>query len=224
MILTDTHPTIHPNMKTPNSLAAAPAMTDAEVRSALWASGIPAIYHSKERSLHSLQTSVATAASEWASNAKQAATLGACASVTFDGIAGNDLTYLMARAMVLKGAAVMVVSLPILAELTTNRFALRNADKLEDMHGRDYLIVVGALGSGNAPYSDERMFEVEWSLKSWILAGKPLVLQGSETINDCKWWSKGFVDFFLAKQSNVFGSETVKPMSAPARKSGGARA
>lgn len=208
-------------MKTQTTLSTAPAMTDAEVKSALWSSGIPAIYHSKERSLQSMQTPMAAAAAEFANTSKQAATLGACASITFDGIEGNDLAYLMARAMVLKGAAVMVMSLPILAELTTNRFALRNADKLEDMHGRDYLIVMGALGSGPAPYSDERMFETEWSLKSWILSGKPLILQGSETISTCKWWSKGFADFFLAKQSNVFGSEKAKPVVPQPRTSGG---
>lgn len=199
-------------MKTQTTLSTAPAMTDAEVRSALWSSGIPAIYHSKEKSLQTLQTPSALSAAQWANDAKKSAPTGACASITFDGRDGNDLTYLMARAMVLKGAAVMVLSLPILAELTTNRFALRNADKLEEMHGRDYLIVVGALGSGPAPYPAERMFEVEWSLKSWILAGKPLILQGSETIQDCKWWSKGFADFFLSKQSNVFGADKIKPV------------
>lgn len=196
-------------------------MTDAEVKSALWSSGIPGIYHSKEKSLQSLQTPAAASAAAWASESKLAASTGACASITFDGRDGNDLTYLMARAMVLKGSAVMVLSLPILAELTTNRFALRNADKLEDMHGRDYLIVVGALGSGNPPYSDERMFEVEWSLKSWILAGKPLVLQGSETMGTCKWWSKGFADLFLSHQTHSFGNDKAKPVVPQARTSGG---
>lgn len=201
-------------MKNQNNISFAPAMTDAEVKAAFWSSGIPAIYHNKELSLQSMQISEAAAAAEWAGNSKQSAAKGSCASITFDGREGLDLTYLMARAMVLKGSAVAVMSLPILAEVTTNRFALRNADRLEDMHSRDYLIVIGALGSGQAPYPDERMFEVEWSMKSWILSGKPLVLQGSESMRSCRWWSKGFADFFLSHQTHTFGESRAKTISA----------
>ncbi len=187
-------------------------MTDKEVITALWSAGVPGSYHGKDRSLQNMQIPicqhpVAVKAREWVKGAKISALDGECVEISFDGRDGIDLTFLTARSMVLQGVAVMAMSLPTLAELTMNRYHLRNADKLEDMHGRDYLLVAGSLGDGSPPYPDEKMFDIEWTLRSWLLAGKPLILQGSCKASLCRWWTPGFVDLFLSKCPHRFETE-----------------
>lgn len=209
-------------MESPAPKSAAPSMTDSEVRTALWSAGIPGTYHAKDRSLQNVQipvcqSPVAAQAREWVTNAKLSALDGECAAIEFDGRNGLDLAFLSARSMVLQGVAIMAMSLPSLCELTVNRYHMRNADKLEDMHGRDYLMILGALGSGDPPYPPEKMFDIEWTMRSWILAGKPLVLQGSSKASLCQWWTPGFIDLFLSKCPHHFiTAEAVSSTRKPA--------
>lgn len=184
-------------------------MTDTEVKTALWSAGIPGTYHAKDMSLHNLQIPVANnpvakQASDFAEHAKFESVLGKCVEVSTDGRDGLDLTFLTARSMVLRGNAVAVINLPNLVEMTMNRYAARHADNIEDLHGRDFLFVLGSIGKGVAPYPPEKMYETEWAMKKWILSGKPLVMQGEGRLSMCDWWSKGFTDLFYSKCPNRF--------------------
>lgn len=151
-----------------------------------------------------MQIDAAPLAFNWTKGAKLAAKNGECIEIAYDGRDGTDLSYLTARAMVMQGVAIMTMSLPSFAEITTNRYALRNAERIEETHSRDYLMVLGSLGDGEAPYPAEKMYEVEWALRGWMLSGKPLMLQGSQTMRLCRWWSEGFKSEFLSRVTNSF--------------------
>lgn len=175
-------------------------LTDSEVVKTLYAAGIPASYHHKSMGLDKLKIDGwgdPVEGSQWADkDAKEFATLGKGIEISFDGKPAYDFTYLLARKLQLLAVPVNVVSLPVLAEIIASRHETENAERMEEWNSSSFLFIITAFGADSPPYDRTRMFEMEWFLRSWMLAGRSLVMQGDGNLRTCEWWSKGLRSLF----------------------------
>jgi hypothetical protein len=181
-----------------------PLLTDEEVIKALWSANIPTAYHKKTNSLKNLPDEQRHLAEDWLPNARTDAALGKTFECRLDGIEGMDVSYLLARALVLKGHSVTVLPLTRLASLLKTKHEPRSIEALEDLVEREYLFVLGAIGKGSNPYDNPLSFEIEWTLRTWILNNKSLFLQGEGSLDLCDWWSAGFRSIFNDRKALTF--------------------
>ena len=187
-----------------------PLLTDEEVIKALWSANIPTAYHKKTNSLKNLPDEQRQLAEDWLPNARTDAALGKTFECRLDGIEGMDVSYLLARALVLKGHSVTVLPLSRLASLLKTKHEPRSIEALEDLVEREYLFVLGAIGKGSNPYDNPLSFEVEWTLRTWILNNKSLFLQGEGSLDLCDWWSAGFRSIFNDRKALTFDGGPIR--------------
>jgi hypothetical protein len=183
-------------------------LTDIEVVKALWDANIPSAYHKKTDGLHRLNQNHRELAEHWLPDAKLDSSLGKTIECRMDGVDGMNTSYLLARALVLKGLSVSVMALPRLASLLSTRTEPRSAEALENLSERDFLFVLGGFGKDSNPYPNPLCFEVEWMLRHWMSCNKCLFLQGDGTLDLSDWWSSGF--------RNIFNERKVLTFDAPA--------
>jgi hypothetical protein len=185
-------------------------LTDTEVVKALWTAHIPSGYHKKNEGLKNLNDTHRELAEAWLPNARLDASLGKTLECRVDGVAGMDVTYYLARALVLKGIGVMVLTLPRLASLLKTKHEARSSEALENMAEMDYLFVLGAMGQGSNPYENPLAFEIEWLLRNWMMSNKALYLQGESNLDLSDWWSAGFRNIFNDKKVLTFETGSVR--------------
>lgn len=199
------------NTDTPTETNPAPPaalLTDSEVIKALYAAGIPPLYHRKDLSLASLASdkwAEPQAAASWAKEeAKDFAALGKAIEIPFDGKPAYDFTYLLARSLQLRALPVSVVSLPLIASAVERRHEPEGAEQIEEWHQSKFLIVIGGTGTGPCPYQGRTQFEMEWFLRSWLLNGLSLIMQGPERMDVCEWWTYGLRSVFRERRALRF--------------------
>jgi hypothetical protein len=187
-----------------------PLLTDEEVVKALWSANIPAAYHNKTSSLKNLPDPSRQLAEGWLPNARTDAALGKTLECRLDGIDGMNISYLLARALVLKGHSVTVFPLTRLASLLRTKAEPRSVEALEDLVEREYLFVIGAIGKGSNPYENPLSFEIEWMLRTWMLNNKSLFFQGDGSLDLCDWWSAGFRSLFNDRKVLTFDGGPIR--------------
>lgn len=174
-------------------------LTDTEVVRTLYAAGIPPLYHRKTSALANIEPAwpEIAAASEWAEKeSKDFAALGKGIEIAFDSKVAYDFTYLLARKLQLLAVPVSVVSLPVLSSTVASRHESESIERLDEWNGSSFLFVITGFTPDPPPYDRKHMFEVEWFLRSWLLSGRSLVLQGEGRLADCAWWSNGLRSLF----------------------------
>jgi hypothetical protein len=176
-------------------------LTDAEVVKALWSAHIPAAYHKKTSSLKNLPEPQRNAIESWLPNARLDAELGKTLECRLDGIDGMDASCLLARALVLTGHSVFVLTLPRLASLLQNKHEPYSVEVLEELSERDYLFLLGSIGKGANPYPNPLSFEMDWFLRNWMMGNKALLLQGEGSLDLCDWWSDGLRSIFNSRKA-----------------------
>ena len=181
-----------------------PLLTDAEVIKALWSANIPSAYHKKTDSLQNLKTEYRELANCWLPNSKLDASLGKTLECRLDGVDGMNISYLLARALVLKGHSVSVMALPRLASVLKTKTDSRSVEVLEDLSEREYLFLLGGIGADQNPYENPLGFEIEWLLRTWLLNNKALFIQGEGNLATCEWWSAGFRNLFEDRKVLTF--------------------
>jgi hypothetical protein len=175
-------------------------LTDAEVVKALWSANIPAAYHKKTSSLKNLPEPQRAAIEAWLPNARLDAELGKTLECRLDGTDGMDAVCLLARALVLKGQSVFVLTVPRLASLLQNKHESFSIEVLEDLSERSYLFLLGSIGHGTHPYPNPLNFEMDWFLRNWMMSNKSLLMQGEGNLDLCDWWSAGFRSLFNSRK------------------------
>jgi hypothetical protein len=176
-------------------------LTDAEVVKALWSAHIPAAYHKKTSSLKNLPDTQRLAIEAWLPNARLDAELGKTLECRIDGIDGMDASCLLARALVLTGHSVFVLTLPRLASLLQHKHEPYSVEVLEEISDRDYLFLLGSIGHGPNPYPNPLSFEMDWFLRHWMMGNKALLLQGDGSLDLSDWWSAGLRSLFNSRKA-----------------------
>lgn len=194
-------------------------LTDEEMVQALWAANIPSLYHGKTACLHTLRDKCEAASDilDWLPNARLDSTVGACFEIPLDGRTGMDLTYTMARSLLILRKAVICYALPKLAALTMSRWD-GGAEEMAELATYDYVFLTGFHGKGDAPYNTEKMYELQWVCRGLLLNNKSIVVQGDGPLENSTWWPPGFTNLFASKRARSFAPvvHLAKPTLGPA--------
>ena len=193
-------------------------LTDSEAIKALFAAHIPPVYHRKDIALATMspQWAEVPAAVAWAEReAKDFASQGQGIEIAFEGKPALDFAFLLARRLQLSSVPVIVIALPTLVNTIARRYELEAAERISEWDTASFLFLLDGFSPDEPPYPRTMMFEAGWFLRSWLLNGRSLVMQGKGRLSACPWWACGLPSLFAERLPLVFEGppEQRKPLT-----------